>query len=262
MRVLRRSRLGDSPERGPRAGERRSPPTAVTRWLRQGLSVGMCPLCRVAHKADREYIWHFFDEGANEGAAIDRLRAACGFCSEHIEMLRRIEIEGLKSTLAISTLFADTFEGIVEDLNALEPDAPFVRAPCPACANRDDYVRKNVGYLLDQMATGTGYEEEFQRSPGLCFAHFELAWALAASRADRQLLLTVQRSSAGSLLDDLREHVRKHDDKYRHEQKGRERDSWQRAIFLSAGWPPPTESAAEPEQRAREDEVRYPRPPS
>ncbi len=110
-------------------------------------------------------------------------------------------------------------------------------------------MQKNVGYLLDQIATGAGYREDFQRSPGLCFPHFELAWQLAPSRADQQLLLSVQRSSASSLLDDLREHVRKHDDKFRHEAKGRERDSWQRAIFLTAGWPPPAESAAEPERR-------------
>ena len=30
------------------------PRGAVTAWLRQGLRAGMCPLCRVAHKADRE----------------------------------------------------------------------------------------------------------------------------------------------------------------------------------------------------------------
>lgn len=78
-------------------------------------------------------------------------------------------------------------------------------------------MQKNVGYLLDQMATGAGYREDFQHSTGLCFGHFELARQLAPSRADRQLLLSVQRSSAASLLDDLHEHVRKHDDKFRHE---------------------------------------------
>jgi hypothetical protein len=36
--------------------------SALTRWLKQGLTRGMCPLCRVAHKADREYLWHFFEE--------------------------------------------------------------------------------------------------------------------------------------------------------------------------------------------------------
>jgi hypothetical protein len=91
------------------------------------LSSGLCPLCRVAHKADREYMWHFFDEGSDQGDSIDRLRAACRFCAEHVEMLRRIEIEGMKSTLAISTTFADTFEGIVGELERLEPGRDALR---------------------------------------------------------------------------------------------------------------------------------------
>lgn len=43
MRLLRRSRLGDSPKRDRTTGQRRPPPTAVTRWLRQGLSAGCAP---------------------------------------------------------------------------------------------------------------------------------------------------------------------------------------------------------------------------
>lgn len=129
----------------------------------------MCPLCRVAHKSDREYIWHFFDEGADQGESIDAVRRARGFCDEHIEMLRRIEIEGMNSTLAISTMFADTFPGIVEDLDSLTPDAHFRRAPCPACANRDERLHANAQYLLDELATSPGHRETFEASPGLCF---------------------------------------------------------------------------------------------
>ena len=209
----------------------------------------MCPLCRVAHKADREYIWHFFDEGADQGDSIDAVRRAFGFCAQHIEMLRRIEIEGLRSTLAISTMFTDTFDGIVADLDRLAAGGSFRRAPCPACANRDKLVAANGQYLLDELATSPGDREDFESSPGLCFAHFELVWELAQTREERELLLDVQRRSARSLLDELREHVRKHDDKFRHEPKGDEFDSWQRAIFLTAGWPPPSQSAAEPERR-------------
>lgn len=210
----------------------------------------MCPLCRVVHKADREYIWHFFDEGADQGEAIDAVRAACGFCDEHIEMLRRIELDGMRSTLAISTMFADTLEGIVEDLESLTPSAGFHRAACPACANRDERLRANAEYLLDTLATSPGHRETFDASPGLCFAHFELVWESARSQEDRELILGVQRRAARDLLAELQEHVRKHDDKFRHEPKGTERDSWQRAIYLTAGWPPPAASVAEPE-RAR-----------
>ncbi len=210
----------------------------------------MCPLCRVAHKADREYIWHFFDEGSDQGEAIDAVAAACGFCEQHIEMLRRIEIEGMRSTLSISTMFADTFTGIVADLESLNAGAGFSRAPCPACGSRDEIVRANARYLLDELATSPGHRDTFEKSPGLCFAHFELVWEIAPSREDRQLILAVQLRAARQLLHELQEHVRKHDDRFRHEPKGPERDSWQRAIFMTAGWPAPTESAAEPEVRS------------
>lgn len=208
----------------------------------------MCPLCRVAHKADREFIWHFFDQGADRGEAVDEVRRACGFCRDHIEMLRRIEVDGMSSTLSLSTLFIDTVTGIVDDLERLTPDAGFRRAPCPACANRHEHLRMNAEYLLDELATSPAQRERFEASPGLCFPHFELVWDVAQTVEDREVILEVQRRAARSLLCDLREHVRKQDDKYRHEPKGAERDSWRRAIFLTAGWTPPAESAAEPER--------------
>jgi hypothetical protein len=38
------------------------PSSALTRWLRQGIELHKCPLCRVAHKADREYMSQFSEE--------------------------------------------------------------------------------------------------------------------------------------------------------------------------------------------------------
>src|SRR2546421_183227 len=154
VRLRRRKQNAKDDGRRAQAAEHRSPPAALTRWLRQGFSAGICPLCRVAHKADR-----------------------------------------------------------------------------------DDHLRKNTTYLVDLLATSPGDRAKFESSPGLCFEHFKLAWDAAPSLADRELLLKVQRSAAGSLLDELREHVRKHDHKFSHEAKGPERDSWQRAIYLTAGWP-------------------------
>lgn len=221
----------------------------MTAWLRQGLRAGICPLCRVAHKADREYIWHFFDEGADRGESIDAVRHAFGFCAEHIEMLRRIEVDAMKSTLAISTMFADTFAGIANDLDSLEPGEEFRRDRCPACANRDELLRVNAEYLLDDLATTPARRQAFETSPGLCFEHFELVWGIA-SIEDRELILAVQRKAARRVLDELREHVRKHDAKFRHESKGPEQNAWRHAIELTAGWPPPAQSAAQPERPA------------
>jgi uncharacterized protein DUF6062 len=248
MRLLRRTtkpRRSAGPRR--RTEARTAPASAVTSWLRQGLSGGICPLCRVAHKADREYIWQFYDERSNDGAVIDQVSRAYGFCTDHIEMLRRIDVEDMKSTLAISTMFADAFAGIVSHLETLTPDQEFEPEPCPACAARSSYLEKNAGYLLDLLASGPAYRESFRSSGGLCFPHFELTWQKAQSAADRELVLEVQRQAAAHTLADLREHVRKHDHKFAHEPKGEEQDSWLRAIHLTAGWPPPTASAARPE---------------
>jgi len=250
MRLRRRSGASETSagiRRECRPGDRRSPPGVLTTWLRQGLRSGICPLCRVAHKADREYIWHFFDVGADQDESIDAVRRACGFCADHIEMLRRIESEGMKSTLAISMMFADTFAGILSDLQSLSSRAEFVRAQCPACANRDERVTANVQYLLDELATNPGLRERFDGSPGLCFAHFELVWNAAGTTEEREFIGRVQRDAAARLLSDLTEHIRKHDHKYQREPKGPERDSWRRAVFMTAGWPAPSQSAAEPE---------------
>jgi hypothetical protein len=251
LQLRRQTDRSDGAARLPRDGDitREAPPGALVRWLRQGLRSGICPLCRVAHKADREYIWHFYDEGSNNADALEGVRRSLGFCAEHIEMLRQIDVDDMKTTLSISVLFADTFAGIIEQLDALGPDAGFTPAPCPACTSRDEYLRRNAEYLLDMLATSPGFRDKFEASPGLCFPHFKLAWNVARTRGDREMILSVQRDAASSLLDELRDHVRKHDHKYRHEPKGPERDSWQRAILLTAGWPPPAESAGKPEQR-------------
>jgi hypothetical protein len=206
-------------------------------------------MCRVAHKADREYIWHFYDEQSNDMDAIEEVQRAFGFCAEHMEVLRRIDVEDMKTTLSISVLLADTFAGIVDQLQGLSPDGAFEPGQCPACASREDYLHRNAVYLLDMVATSSGYREQFSASPGFCFPHFKVVWEFARTRSDRELLLLVQRDATESLLNELREHVRKHDDRYRHEAKGPERDSWQRAILATSGWPPPAQSAAAPEPK-------------
>jgi hypothetical protein len=142
----------------------------------------------------------------------------------------------------------DSLAGIVEDLDSLTPEARFRPAPCPGCANRAQALEANARYLLDELATSLGRRVAFEDSPGLCFAQFELVWRVAQAPDDRRLILEVQRKAARSLLVDLQEHVRKHDDKYRHEPKDPERDPWRRAILLTAGWGS-GESAAEPERR-------------
>ncbi|MGH2859382.1 MAG: hypothetical protein ACRDMJ_18065, partial [Solirubrobacteraceae bacterium] len=99
------------------------PSSVLTRWLRQGLERGMCPLCRVVHKVDREYMWYFFDERSSDEAVLDEVAAARGLCAEHAEQLRLIEVEGAKSTLAISDVYVHVLERLEADLAALSEAA-------------------------------------------------------------------------------------------------------------------------------------------
>jgi hypothetical protein len=223
-----------------------SPSSALTRFLKQGLARGMCPLCRVAHKLDREYIWYFFDVYSGQDEALDALRGAHGFCFEHAQALRRLEVDGLKSTLGISTTYLDTIEGLAEQLSRLGTKDHFTSARCPACAYRDEGVEKNARYLLDELAENEQSRERFTTGPGLCMPHFELVWVVA-SGDERAMLIDVEHRNAERLASELREHIRKQGAEFKDEPQGAEADAWERALALTGGWPPPSAPVGEPE---------------
>jgi Family of unknown function (DUF6062) len=208
----------------------------------------MCPLCRVAHKADREYIWQFSEEGFGNEETMEALARAHGFCTEHAEMLRRIDFE-MKSMLGLSTIYVELFADLAAELAALGVERPCEASACPACANRNVAVRKNARYLLALTAAAGATAEKFSSSAGLCFPHFELVWASGGTSQARQLILYVQRRAVAEILDDLREFIRKEGAESKHEPKSTEQDAWRRAVHLTAGWPAPQESASVPEAR-------------
>jgi hypothetical protein len=219
----------------------------LSRWLRQGVRFGVCPLCRVAHKADREYMWQFSEEGFGDGARMAELARARGFCSVHTEMLTRIDLE-LRSMLGVSTVYAELFGDLLAELERIAPGDRIEAAPCPACLNRDHVVAQNGRYLLGLLGEDGVFADRFRSSAGLCFAHFGLVWAIGGSAEARTLLLDVQRRAVATIDADLREFIRKEGVEARHEPRGAEHTAWQRAIRLTAGWPPPSASAGVPEQ--------------
>ena len=223
------------------------PSSSLTRWLRQGVELQMCPLCRVAHKADREYVWQFSEEGFGNTETMAAVAHAHGFCAEHAELLRRIDYQ-LKSMLGVSSIYAELFDDLEAELQSLDPAQPCAVGVCPACANRDTALRQNARYLLAALTSPRGsIAENFPSSPGMCFPHFELVWASGGAPRERQLILDVQRRAVGEILADLREFIRKEGNEAKHEPKGAEHDAWQRAIRLTTGWPAPSESAGVPE---------------
>jgi hypothetical protein len=231
--------------------EVRMPPnSALTRFIKQGLARGVCPLCRVAYKLDGEYMWAFFDEYSQSTSTLDALRRSCGLCGDHAERLRRLEVDGLHSNLGISAVYLDTLRGLLDQLKTLEPGAEMAnRDKCPACAYRDEEVERNARYLLDEVRENPSSRERLLKGSGLCFPHFELVWRHADERADRELLLELERRAVADLVRDLTENIRKQGHEYPGDPDKREADSWQLAIQLTTGWsrealrdePPPPE---------------------
>ena len=253
MRSLFRKHLQDTPQLiDAQAHSRAVPSSGLTRWLRQGVEHGMCPMCRVAHKADREFIWQFSEEGFGDEHEAAKLADAHGFCSEHAQMLVRIDLE-VQSMLGVSTIYVDLCERLGRRLDELDVSAALECARCPACVSRDRALAQNAGYLLQLLSVGGAgaVSARFPDSPGLCLPHFALVWSSpGGSIAARELLLDVERRSVATIRADLDELIRKEGVEARHEPKGAEQDAWQRAVWLTSGWPAPTQSAGTPEPDA------------
>ena len=224
------------------------PNSALTRWLRQGIDLGICPLCRVAHKADREYIWNFSETGLGGEATVQALAHARGFCAMHASMLERIDRQ-MQSMLGVATAYAELFGELISELAAIQIQGTCERVLCPACANRGAAVADNARYLLALLDAPAGIvADRYPSSPGLCFPHFAAVWNAGGSARARRLLLDVQRRAVEQIHGDLLEFIRKEGVEARHEPRAGEQDSWQRAIQLTAGWPPPDQSAGVPER--------------
>ena len=213
------------------------PNSALTRFIKQGLSRGVCPLCRVAYKMDGEYMWAFFDEYSQSDSTLDELRRARGFCADHAERLRRLEVEGLHSNLGISNVYLDTLRGLAEQLQSLRPGSALAaREKCPACRYRDDEVERNARYLLEEIVSNSSSRERFLHSNGLCFPHFEMVWERAEDLVEQELLLELQGRVVAEVVNDLAENIRKQGHEVEGGPSERESTSWQRAIYVTAGW--------------------------
>jgi hypothetical protein len=63
------------------------PHSALTRFLKQGLMRGVCPLCRVTYKVDSECMWALLSEYSHGDSALDQLRRSRGFCAAETALL-------------------------------------------------------------------------------------------------------------------------------------------------------------------------------
>ena len=127
-------------------------------------------------------------------AAVEEVRRAFGFCADHMDMLRRIDVEDMKTRRCRSALcLLDTFAGIVEELEGLIARRRLSRAPVPR-------VREPTTVPAPKRALSTRRARDQPSVPeqvrGVCrplFSAFRTRMGRRTDVEDREVMLEVQR---------------------------------------------------------------------
>lgn len=147
-----------------------------------------------------------FDDYSSDDKTLDRLHEARGFCAEHAERLRRLEVEGLYSDLGISNVYLGTLQGLEEALDSLDPSENQVSRPaavkprpstltpsnsdvyvalrqpgCPLCRTHAGSERRNVATFLREGKAVPASRTHFIEAGGFCPRH---AWQLHAAASE------------------------------------------------------------------------------
>ncbi len=204
-----------------------------------------CVICRTTQQSTRRYLETWKYELFTDVEIREDLRKSRGFCHTHTWKLARMGAS-LPLAQAYRDIITDTTEQIQRAGELSSPtagnflrrllDAPTPqreRPPCPACLQQQKAEQR----YLDTLRKILLYEEFYERfltSSGLCLAHFAQACAESSSaelaRLKQGQLVCLQR-----LEQQLTELIRKHDYRFKDEERGAEMLSWKWAAGLVAG---------------------------
>jgi hypothetical protein len=249
---------------GPVASSRkqRKPSWFARAALERGLASGGCLVCSSLRQVARRYIFSFLYEGMMSGSARAQFLEGGGFCREHFWQAKAIETEcwadGFGLAILCENLLARTLNDVERLPNAKHAKKTFIfgiekpsngtpakcgvipGSGCTVCVTLKESENHYL-VVLQNLLEEAQFSQQYQRSPGLCFYHLRASaqqWSSAAA-------LTLVRSTASKvvrqLIADLREFQRKHDYQFRHEPRGAESASPERALDFLVG--PRTEFA-------------------
>jgi hypothetical protein len=112
---------------------------------------------------------------------------------------------------------------------ALVPDGV-----CPLCIVQTEQEALIVGQLLEELRNAS-FRQRYAASDGLCVVHVNAALAAGPDAAAFEALRDRLLASHRTLQEQLREIIRKHDYRYRHEPVGDELGAPERAVRQVAG---------------------------
>lgn len=245
---------------------KRKPSWLAKTALERGLAAGGCPVCWSLRRVVRRYIFSFLYEGMMSPSAREAFLKGGGFCQQHFWQAKDIEAEHWADGFGLAILCENLLARSLQDVRQIPESRPgkkpallgisrrssgqpasFALTPgsgCRACA----VLRESENHyltVLEELLQEADFGERYQGSAGLCLQHLRMAaetWhsspalTLVKSNAERVVL---------QLLAELREFQRKHDYQYRHEPRGAESTSPERAITFLAGMKADTDASDE-----------------
>ena len=204
-----------------------------------------CALCRLAHESTYRYLDAWKYELFTDVDLQKELRRSLGFCHTHTWQLAQ-----MGAALPLAQNYRSILSDSMSELQAAEAAASEnrfrrffetkqepQRLPCPAC-RLQEAEEVHLVHTLRHAILDEAFYTTFANSSGLCLHHLRIAIELKMSDTPGNWLSQLRKGQIECLqhLDaQLAEMIRKHDYRFRDEEKGPEMLSWIQTAGLVAG---------------------------
>jgi GTP-binding protein EngB required for normal cell division len=196
---------------------------------------GTCPICAAQSQA----VFDFFAQWQYRLVTVEQARqefvAMMGFCPVHTWQFAQIA-----SPQGISEVYPALIERILSHLQAAngqhnhnlkadsQPLQPEERT-CPACRVVQEAGETALHTFLNELSSETG-RHSYQKTIGLCIAHFQAASKMTDQKEIAEFLLLEQLRHLEELSEDMHSYVLKREALRRGLLSDDERKAWQRAL--------------------------------
>lgn len=174
-----------------------------------------CAVCLPSRAAGRAYLSGIEREGVNDPAVRDAWRRRGGLCARHWRTWRELGAQPLSSAI------------IAEDLlRSAIAETHHARRACLAC-DTERAAEPRYQRALERLGAERIEAELAQGRGFLCLSHL--------ARVEDPAVASLFRARLEQILSELRTFISAHDYRAAGRPKGRERDSWLRALRVLGG---------------------------
>lgn len=208
-----------------------------------------CLLCNLVHESVFRYLDAWKYELFTDVDIRQELRNTQGFCSTHTWQLARMGAT-LPIAQAYRDILSDSIEQLEQSSTLSSPSSGGLfrrlfdnkgdtsqKPGCPACKQKIQAEERYI-HNLRQALLDAEFVTALSASTGLCLDHFRLTSELRSAEVAGNWLQPLRQAQLSCLkrLDaQLAELIRKHDYRFKDEERGDEMKAWQRAAGLVAG---------------------------